>query len=101
MTSSPVNATGLLDTNSARTVVLAAKMTAPDSMTMYTEYANRLVEDPVKEAIVRPIHQRRATIAPVTDALRVNTNANADIMREVVTEPYTPSYGKVDAAKDA
>ena len=92
MTSSPVN---------ARTLVLAAKATAPDSMTMYIEYANRLVEVSVKEAIVRPIHQRRATINPVTDTLRTIPNAYPDVMREAVTEPYIPSYASVDTAEDA
>ena len=82
-------------------MVLVAKATAPDSMTIYIEVVNRLVEVSVKEAIVRPIHQRRATIAPVTDAWSVNPNANADIMKEVFTELYTPSYESVDTAEDA
>ena len=82
-------------------MVLVAKATAPDSMTIYIEVVNRLVEVSVKEAIVRPIHQRRATIAPVTDAWSVNPNANADIMKEVFTELYTPSYEGVGTAEDA
>ena len=74
---------------------------APDSTMTYIEDANRLVGVAVKEAIDRPIHQKRTTIAPVTEKLRANPNAHDDIMREVVTEPYNPSWGSVATAEAA
>ena len=75
---------------------------APDWTMRYIEDANRLVEVVVEEsAIDRPIRQRRTTIAPVTDITRANPNTHPDIMREVVTEPYTPSFGSTDTAEAA
>ena len=38
----------------------------------------------VKEAVVRPIHQRRVAIATVTDILRVNANTHPETTRELV-----------------
>jgi hypothetical protein len=98
MTSSPENEAGLLDANSAATVVPATTEMAPDCMMRYIEDANRLVEVDVKEDIGRPIRQRRATIAPVMDTVRINPIAHPDIMREVVSEP---SFGSVDTAEAA
>ena len=82
-------------------MVQATAVMAPDSTMRYIEDAYRLVEVAVKEAIDRPIHQKRATIAPVTEKLRASPNAHPDIMREVVTEPYNPSFGGVVTAEDA
>ena len=73
----------------------------PDSTTMYIEDENRLVDVAVKEAIVRPNLQRRVTIAPVTDTLRVNPKTHADIMREVDTESYNPLFGSANTAEAA
>jgi len=74
---------------------------APDSTTTYIEDANRLVDVVVNKAIVRPIHQRRATIAPVTDTPRMNPATDPDITREVITEPYNSLFGSADTAEAA
>ena len=74
---------------------------APDSTMRYIEEANRLIEVAVREAVDRLIHQKRATIAPVTEILRVSPNAHPDIMREVITEPYNPLFGSVNTAEAA
>ena len=76
--------------------MLVTEKMAPDSTTTYIVDANRLLGVAIGEAIVLPIHQRRATIAPVTDTLSVNPDAHADIMREEVTGPYNPSFGSAD-----
>jgi hypothetical protein len=83
------------------TMVLATAEMAPDWTMRYIEDAYRLVEVAVKEAVDRPIRQSRATIAPVTVTMRMNPNAHPDIMREVVAEPYNPSFGSVDMAEAA
>ena len=59
-------------------MVLATTVMLPDSTMRYIEDANRLVEVAVKDAIDRSIHQRRATIAPVTDTFSVNSNAHRE-----------------------
>ena len=70
---------------------------------MCIDEANRLAEVPVKEAIVRSIHQRRATMAAVTDRFwrHPNTHAGMTNLREVSIEPYKPSLEKADAAENA
>jgi len=74
----------------------------PESTMMYIEDVNRLVGVAVKEVIVRSICQRRAAVAPETDASRMNENTHADIMSEVVAEPYNPGpFGSADTAQAA
>ena len=72
---------------------------------MYIEDANRLVpvevEVAVREAMVRPTHQRRVAIAAVTDTLRVNPRTHAEMMRDLVMEPYTPLFVNADTAEAA
>ena len=66
----------------------------PDSMMIYIEDANRLVRVlvAVKEAVVRPIHQRRIAIAAVMDTLRVNSKTHAEVNRDLVAKPNNPSF---------
>ena len=101
MTSSPLNEAALLDAKSAITVRLATAVMAPDSTMRYIDDENRLVGVAVNEASDRPIRQRRATIAPVTNTLRTNPNAHPDIRREVDSEPDDASFGSADTAEDA
>ena len=82
------------------TMVVTADM-APDSTTTNIEDTYRLVRVAVREATVRSIHQRRPAIATVTDTLRLISNAHADVRREDVTEPYSPSLGSADMGEDA
>ena len=66
---------------------------APDlTTTRYTEDAYRLVRVAVKEAIVRPTHQRRPVIATVTDTSSIISSTHAVIARPGTTEPKT-SWG--------
>ena len=74
---------------------------APDSTTTYIERVYRLVGVDIKEAVVRPIHQRRTTIAVVTDILRVVSSTPVDIMRLGTTESYRPMFGFTDMAMAA
>jgi len=77
-------------------MILAHEKMAPDSITAYTESAYRLVRVDVKEAVFRPIHQRRPAIAIVTNKLRVILSTHADIARPGTTEPYWPTLGRAD-----
>ena len=83
-------------------MILAPVKMVPDSTMTYIENACRLDRVDVKEAIVRPIHQRRPTIATVTDTLRVILSTHPGITRPGTTEPYGPTFGceiKAAAAK--
>ena len=76
-------------------MILAPAKMAPDSTMTYIENAYRLDRVDVKEAIFRPIHQRRPAIAMVTDKLRVISSTHADVTRSRTAElPYGPTFGR-------
>ena len=79
---------GPLDIKSASSTILQTRVMALDSTMIYIEDANRLVQVlvAVKEVVVRPIHQRRAAIAAVTDMLRVNLSAHAEMSRDLIVK---------------
>ena len=102
-TSDAANKTGLLDVKSASSTVLQTRVMTPDSMIIYIEDANRLVRVlmTVKDAMVRPIHQRRVAIAAVTDILRTNPKTHAEVSRDLVSKPYTPPFEEADTTEAA
>ena len=103
MTSRAAEKRELLDIKSANSTVPQSKVIAPDSMMTYIEDANRLVRVlvAVKEAMVRPTHQRRVAIAAVTDTLRMNPKIHAEVCRDLVEKPYNPSFEEADTASAA
>ena len=72
-------------------------------MMIYTDDAIRLVRVivAVKEAVVRPVHQRRVAIAAVTDVWRVSPKAHAEVSRDLFAKPYNPSFEEADTAEAA
>ena len=94
MTSSAAEKRELPDIKSANSTVQYAILMTPDSMIIYIEDANRLVRVlvAVKEAVVRPIRQRRVAIAAVTDTLRVNPMTHVGVNRDLVAKLNNPPF---------